>query len=69
MMHSYFTLNGNRHPIPCKLYYGEDTACVKRVILGVHGFCGDMESSALTMLAQAMIPHDGVVQCSTAFYI
>ena len=63
MIHSYFSLKGDRHPIPCKLYYGEDTTCVKRVVLGVHGFCGDMESSALAMLAQAMVPHDGVVLC------
>ena len=63
MTHSYFTLKGNRHPIPCKLYYGDNTVCVKRVILGVHGFCGDMESSAMTMLAQAIIPHDVAMLC------
>lgn len=59
----YFTLEGERYPIPCKLYSGADPADVKHVILGVHGFCGDMESSALTMLATAMAPHGGAVLC------
>ena len=63
MFHSYFHLEGRRHPIPCKLYSGEDATSVRYVILGVHGFCGDMESSALRMLAQALTPHDAVLLC------
>lgn len=50
-MISYFDLNTERYPISCKLYMPEVTA-VNGVILGVHGFSGDKESSALAMLAE-----------------
>ena len=40
-----------RYPISCKLYRTENAA--KGVILGVHGFAGDKESSALYALADA----------------
>lgn len=51
-MVSYFDLSTNRYPISCKLYLPEETAA-KGVILGVHGFAGDKESSALAILAEA----------------
>lgn len=51
-MISYFDLNTEQYPISCKLYLPEETA-VNGVILGVHGFAGDKESSALAMLAEA----------------
>lgn len=63
MTASYFTLAGEGRSIPCKLYGGEDPARIRHVILGVHGFCGDMESSALTMLAEAMALRDGTLLC------
>lgn len=52
-MISYFDLNTDRYPISCKLYLPEETT-LKGVILGVHGFAGDKESSALAMLGEAV---------------
>ena len=48
--------------IPCKLYEPEDIP-VTRVILGVHGFAGDKESSALEALAFAMADFGTALVC------
>lgn len=63
MVAGYPTLEGKNHPIPCKLYCRLPFAPIDHVILGVHGFCGDMNSSALRLLAEAMVPHGGEVLC------
>ncbi len=47
----------SRYPISCKLYRSEKAA--EGIILGVHGFAGDKESSALYALADAAT-HKGV---------
>ena len=50
-MISYFDLNTDRYPISCKIFLPEGEE-VKGTILGVHGFAGDKESTALSMLAE-----------------
>lgn len=50
MKEEYFNISTGRYPVSCKLYTpGLD---VKGIILGVHGFAGDKESSALRALAE-----------------
>ena len=50
MKEEYFNISTGRYPVSCKLYTpGLD---VKWIILGVHGFAGDKESSALRALAE-----------------
>ena len=63
MLSGYFTLEGEQHPISCKRYGLLPPAPVDYVILGVHGFCGDMNSSSLRLLAEAIVPHGGEVIC------
>lgn len=45
----YFDIQTKRYPISCKLYSPERH--VRGIVLGVHGFAGDKESSALSALA------------------
>jgi predicted alpha/beta-fold hydrolase len=47
----YFSLK-NKYEIKYKLFLPEDA--VKNVIIGVHGFAGDKESSMLEKLANAL---------------
>lgn len=51
--HRYFNIRVPHRDIPCKEFYRENTA-VKAVIIGLHGFGGSKESSALTLLADKM---------------
>lgn len=53
----YFTLNNQRYEMDCKIYLPESEE-ISRIILGVHGFAGDKESSALTALAEAFAPYN-----------
>lgn len=50
MKEEYFYIKTGRYPVSCKLY--TPGADVKGIILGVHGFVGDKESSALCALAE-----------------
>ena len=47
----YKQIKTDRYPIRYKVYSPDDS--VRGIILGIHGFAGDMESSALEMLASA----------------
>ena len=49
----YSNINNGEYDISCKLYFPSEN-CIKGVILGVHGFAGDKESSALKKLAYAV---------------
>ncbi len=48
----YFVLPRDGYDIKCKLYYPDIKP--KGIVVGVHGFGGDKESSALSELAKAM---------------
>ena len=52
MREEYRTVTTGRYPISCKSYISETRP--KGIILGVHGFAGDKESSALKALAEAV---------------
>ena len=49
MKEEYFNIKTGRYPVSCKLYKPEQD--VRGIVLGVHGFGGDKESSALRALA------------------
>lgn len=49
------------HSIPCKIYLPQEP--VRRVVLGVHGFAGDKESSVLRALARALTREGGALVC------
>lgn len=51
MREEYKTIKTDRYPISCKSYITD--AKPNGIILGVHGFAGDKESSALRFLAEA----------------
>lgn len=56
MTTEYFSITSQcGYPIPCKLF-SKSNIC-QSVIIGIHGFGGDKESSALTLLAEKM-PQD-----------
>lgn len=61
MIIKYFDLK-REYPIKCKAFIPNDSD-VKMFILGVHGFAGDKESSALLELAKAVTPNGGAVFC------
>lgn len=61
MMIKYFDLKG-KYPIKCKAYLPADET-VNAVVLGVHGFAGDKESSMLTELAKSMEATSGALIC------
>lgn len=52
-MERQFTLSAAGVQIPCKLYEPDHCAPL-RVIIGVHGFCGDKDSAVLTSIADEM---------------
>lgn len=53
MKNLYKQLDNGRYILDCKCYLPSNLP-VKKVILGVHGFCGDKESSMLSALASAV---------------
>ena len=55
------TLPGSGHPIPCKAFLPEGTP--RWVVLGVHGFAGDKESSVLTALGEALAQRGDALVC------
>ncbi len=57
----YFDLPDGGAPLRCKRY--EPTGAVRRVILGVHGFCGGKDSLALYRLAEEMTGCGTAVVC------
>lgn len=61
MIIKYFDIE-REYPIKCKAFI-PDNGDVKRFILGVHGFAGDKESSALFELAKAVTPEGAAVFC------
>lgn len=50
------------YPIKCKIFFPSH-ASIKKVVLGVHGFAGDKESSMLSELARAIAPLGGALVC------
>lgn len=61
MVVKYFEIQ-DRYIIKCKAYL-PSSGNVKAVIIGVHGFAGDKESSMLSELAKAMDSKDGALVC------
>lgn len=57
----YFDIE-REYPIKCKAFLPDDSN-VKMFILGVHGFAGDKESSALLELANVITPEGAAVIC------
>lgn len=51
-----------QYPIPCKLFTSDDSI-VKHVIIGVHGFAGDKDSSMLRKLALSCIDSNTALLC------
>lgn len=51
MREEYRTIMTDRYPIDCKSYLPDGQS--DGIIIGVHGFAGDKESSALKALAAA----------------
>ena len=49
---SYNNINNGEYDISSQLYF-PNLDCIKGIILGVHGFVGDKESSTLKKLAYA----------------
>lgn len=62
MITEYRTLQTQRYPIEFK-YYLPDDGQSRGVCLGVHGFCGDKESSALRLLAQSLTDKGRALVC------
>jgi len=62
MLVSYDTIHGKNYPIACKTYMPE-SGSVKGIILGVHGFAGDKESSALEAIASVGEKHGFSLRC------
>ncbi len=58
----YFTLATDRYPIACKMYM-PDHDKTHHIVLGVHGFAGDKESSALYALAKELTKRHGQLVC------
>ena len=50
------------YEIKCKLFLPE-SGVIKRVILGVHGFAGDKESSMLSRLAESAVLAENALIC------
>lgn len=50
------------YPIKCKMFCPSH-AGIKKVVLGVHGFAGDKESSMLFELAKSIEPSGGALVC------
>ncbi|MBP3852546.1 MAG: alpha/beta fold hydrolase [Erysipelotrichaceae bacterium] len=58
----YFALETDRYPIDCKMYV-PDHGKSHHIVLGVHGFAGDKESSALYALAKELTKKQGQLVC------
>lgn len=56
-----FNIELEEYSIPCKLYTPEGN--IKRIVLGVHGFAGDKESSVLAALAERLSKKDAALIC------
>lgn len=61
-MVDYFSIGTPDYPIRCKRFL-PDSADVRCVILGVHGFAGDKESGALVLLAEKTAPFGACLVC------
>lgn len=51
-----------QYPISCKLFT-PDTESIHHIIIGVHGFAGDKESSMLEKLAETICKHEAALIC------
>ena len=60
-MIKYFSIE-RKYPIKCKAFL-PSSGKVETVILGVHGFAGDKESSMLSELAKSIDQMDGALIC------
>lgn len=58
---THFDLNGPHHPIPCKAFLPQSAP--SWVVLGVHGFAGDKDSSVLTALGEALTARGDALVC------
>lgn len=56
-----FHISTNDYNIPCKLF--EPTNNVEFVVIGVHGFAGDKDSSILAGLANSLCKRNGALIC------
>lgn len=56
-----FNIELEEFDIPCKLF--TPTGNIKKIILGVHGFAGDKESSVLKALAEKLVEKDCALIC------
>lgn len=56
-----FVLTTERYPIPCKSFFSEGK--VKKIVIGVHGFAGDKDSSVLYTLAEHLVKNEGALIC------
>ncbi len=61
----YFEINRDAYSIPCKLYYKDSGRLneIKNLIVGVHGFAGDKESSVLSLLAENVCDVNTALLC------
>ena len=60
-MIKYFSIE-RKYPIKCKAFL-PSSGNIRTVILGVHGFAGDKESSMLSELAKHVDQKDGALIC------
>ncbi len=58
----YFDLKNGERTIKCK-EMKPDSGEISSVILGIHGFCGDKESSVLSQVAERMQAHGTSLVC------
>lgn len=56
-----YNITTKRYSIPCKIFMPD--AQVKKIIIGVHGFAGDKESSVLFALAEQLVKNEGALIC------
>lgn len=59
---SCFSIPQSRYNISCKLY-APSSEVPRLAVLGVHGFGGDKESSALQALGNVLTAHGGALLC------
>ena len=62
MKKRYYDILGEKYAIPC-VEYAPDGEAAKGVIIALHGFGGDKESSAVFRLAEKAVKHDLAVVC------
>ena len=56
-----FNIELQKYSIPCKLFTPAEK--VKQIIIGVHGFAGDKESSVLAALAEQLVKKNCALIC------